>query len=153
MPDKDDPVDLNFSNALDRPLPSKTVNNAKGGKATAKKRAALRDMDTDGSGSGGAREGSGRPRTKIQDLQSVLVKLSRGGEDYWQTLHDIAQGEVVGITGGQQLEAIKLALSYLYGKPINREEATIIIDVTKRIAPDLSDEELEAMLNDDSPTG
>lgn len=144
------PSVVDFTNELDTPIEPPNRGRAQGGRtssANKKERSRIRDMRENKFDKPMKREGAGGVFSK-HDIQKLLVKLSKGGDEYLEVLHAFIMGEETGITPSQRLEALKLALGYLYGKPVGQENQSITVDVTTRLAPDLSDEELEALLTE-----
>jgi len=97
---------------------------------------------------GGYREGAGRKKRPVSIVEAV-AKLSHGAQDYLDLLDGVARGESPGdgkVRVVDQLDAIKLLLGYMYGKPVTPTQSDNKHDVTHRLAPGATLEELEAAL-------
>ena len=86
-----------------------------------------------------------RVRGTDAPLKERIESRSRNGQDYLETLHDLA---INGESDRSKIEASKLLLSYGWGKPITPIVAQIELDVTERILVDVPNSELEALLAD-----
>lgn len=84
---------------------------------------------------------------KLVDVREEISRLSNGAREYLRELNGMAHGER-GTPPSQRIKALELLVAYAYGKPVTPTQTSATVDVTHRIGPEITDDDLREMLAD-----
>lgn len=94
---------------------------------------------------------SGNPSGRPKSPRGYILNRTNGGRDVSDLLLRIMRGEEPGFRGSDRMEALKMVITYIWGKPENGPEAikaellTIFTQVRDKIQPEVFAALLDAL--------